>query len=146
MRQKAHGRIESRKYYSIDASELPSAMEWTGLRSAGMVTRERTIRGKTSIEVEYYISSCEIDAKLLEKIARGHWGIETSLHWVLDVVFREDKLRYRERVGAQNLATVRKLVLGALARDTTLKCGKAGKRLTAATDPQYREAILKKLF
>lgn len=96
--------------------------------------------------MQYYISSCEIDAKLLEKVARGHWGIETSLHWVLDVVFREDKLRYRERVGAQNLATVRKLVLGALSRDTTLKCGKAGKRLVAATDPQYRETILKKLF
>ena len=65
---------------------------------------------------------------------------------MLDVVFREDKLRYRERIGAQNLATVRKLVLGVLAKDTALKCGKAGKRLAAATDPQYREAILKKLF
>jgi hypothetical protein len=109
--EKAHGRIESRKYYSIDASELPSAGEWTSLRSAGMITRERTIGEKTSVEVQYYISSCEIDAKLLEKVARGHWGVEASLHWVLDVVFREDKLRYRERVGAQNLATVRKLVL-----------------------------------
>jgi predicted transposase YbfD/YdcC len=144
--EKAHGRIESRKYYSIDASELPSAAEWASLRSAGMVARERTIGEKTSVEVQYYISSCEIDAKLLEKVARGHWGIETSLHWVLDVVFREDKLRYRERIGAQNLSAVRKLVLGALAKDTTLKCGKAGKRLTAATNPQYREIILKKLF
>ena len=144
--EKAHGRVEERKYYSIDASELPSAKEWTGLRCAGMVTRERTIRGKTSIEVQYYISSCDIDAQLLEKVVRGHWGIETSLHWVLDVVFREDKLRYRERVGAQNLAAIRKLTLGALTKDTTLKCGKAGKRLVAATNPQYREAILNKLF
>jgi hypothetical protein len=65
---------------------------------------------------------------------------------VLDVIFREDKLRYRERVGAQNLATVRKMTLGALAKDKTLKCGKAGKRLAAATDPQYREVVLKNLF
>jgi predicted transposase YbfD/YdcC len=143
--EKAHGRIEKRTYFSIDASELPSATEWANLKSAGMVTRERTIKNKTSIEVQYYISSCEIDAKLLEKASRGHWEVET-LHWVLDVVFREDKLHYRERIGAQNLAAVRKMVLNTLAKDSTLKCGKAGKRLAAATDPQYREGILAKLF
>lgn len=143
--EKAHGRIEKRTYFSIDASELPSTTEWSNLKSAGMVIRERTIKDKTSIEVQYYISSCEIDAKLLEKASRGHWGVE-SLHWVLDVVFREDKLRYRDRIGAQNLAAVRKMILSALAKDNTLKCGKAGKRLAAATDPQYREIVLAKLF
>ena len=143
---KGHGRVESRRYYSIDATDLPSASGWVGLQSAGMVVRERTIKEKTSIQVEYYISSCEIDARLLEKVVRGHWGIETSLHWVLDVTFREDKLRYRERIGACNLAVVRKLVLGTLAKDKTLKCGKAGKRLLAATDTRYRETLLKNLF
>ena len=144
--EKFHGRIESRKYYSLDATELPSAVEWEGLQSVGMVIRNRTEKGKTSTEVEYYISSCEIDARLLEKVVRGHWGIENSLHWVLDVTFREDKLRYRDRVGAQNLATIRKLVLGVLAKDDTLKCGKKNKRLIAATDPEYREKVLKLLF
>ncbi len=144
--EKGHGRVELRKYYSIDASELPSANEWTNLYSAGMVVRERTMNGKTSSEVTYYISSCEINAHLLEKVVRGHWKIESSLHWVLDIAFREDKLRYRERIGAQNLATIRKLILGALTRDKTLKCGKAGKRLVAATDPQYREMLLKSII
>ncbi len=144
--EKAHGRVEVRKYYSIDATELPSAQEWANLQSVGKVVRERTVDGKTSVEIEYYISSCEINARLLERVVRGHWGIETSLHWVLDVVFREDKLRYRERVGAENLATVRKLALGTLTRDKTLRCGKAGKRLLAATDPRYRETLLKNLF
>jgi predicted transposase YbfD/YdcC len=144
--EKGHGRVEVRKYFSIDASELLSTKDWAGLNSAGMVVRERTFKGKTSCETQYYISSCEIDAKLLGKVTRGHWGIENSLHWVLDVTFREDKLRYRDRIGAQNLATIRKLTLAALARDKTLKCGKAGKRIAAATDPKYRESVLKLLF
>jgi predicted transposase YbfD/YdcC len=76
---KEHGRVELRTYYSIDAEDLPSAKEWTNLRSAGMVIRERTTKGRTSTEVGYYISSCEINAKLFEKVVRGHWGIEASL-------------------------------------------------------------------
>lgn len=144
--EKSHGRVESRKYFSLDGTELPSALEWEGLKSLGKVIRERTVNGHTSTETEYYISSCEIDARLLEKVVRGHWGIENSLHWVLDVTFREDKLRYRDRIGAQNLASIRKLVLGLLEKDKILKCGKRNKRLIAATDPKYREDILKLLF
>jgi len=145
--EKSRGRVESRKYYSIDAEGIPSGNEWLGLKSLGMVIRERTIKGKSSKkEVEYYICSTEIDARLLEKVVRGHWGIENSLHWVLDVTFREDQVRYRERTGAQNLAAIRKITHGVLTKDTTLKCGKHGKRLVAATDPVYREELLKKLF
>ena len=144
--EKAHGRIERRIYYSIEADELPSQKEWTGMKSIGMVIRERTEKEKTTKEVQYYISSCEIDAKVLAKATRGHWGVENNLHWTLDVIFREDKLRYRERTGAQNLSVIRKIILGALGRDKTLKCGKEGKRLRAAVDPTYREKILKNLF
>lgn len=144
--EKSHGRIELRKYHSLDATKLPSAADWEGLQSIGMVIRNRTEKGKTSREIEYYVSSCKVDARLLEKVVRGHWGIENSLHWVLDVSFREDKLRYRDRIGVQNLASIRKLVLGALAKDNILKCGKKNKRLIAATDPVYREEVLKLLF
>jgi predicted transposase YbfD/YdcC len=144
--EKGHGRVEVRTYISMDASELPSAEEWTGLKSVGKVMRERTLKGKTSIEIQYYISSCEIDAKLLEKVTRGHWGIENSLHLVLDVTFREDHLRYRDRIGAQNLSTIRKLAHAALAKENTLKCGKAGKRVAAATDPTYRKKLLNLFF
>jgi len=144
--EKSHGRVELRSYHCLDGSELPSAQKWEGLQSVGKVIRNRTEKGKTSTEIEYYISSCEIDAHLFEKVVRGHWGIENSLHWVLDVTFREDKLRYRDRIGAQNLASIRKLVLGVLTKDNTLKCGKKNKRLIAATDPGYREKVLKLLF
>lgn len=144
--EKSHGRVEERKYFSLDGSELPSAEEWKGLQSIGMVVRERTEKGKSTKEIHYYISSCEINAQLLAKVTRGHWGIENSLHWVLDVIFREDKLRYRDKIGAQNLASVRKIVLASLSQDDALKCGKAGKRLAAATDEKYRESLLKYLF
>ena len=144
--EKGHGRVEIRKYTAIDASELPCTTEWKGFQTAGKVTRERTHKGKTSIETQYYISSCEINAQLFEKVVRGHWGIENSLHLVLDITFREDQLRYRDRIGAQNLATIRKLTLAALAKDKTLKCGKSGKRIAAATDPKYREKLLKLIF
>lgn len=144
--EKGHGRVEVRRYISMDASELPFAGKWIGLKSVGKVTRERTLKDKTSTETQYYISSCEIDAKLLEKVTRGHWGIENSLHFVLDVTFREDHLRYRDRIGTQNLATIRKLAHAALSKETTLKCGKAGKRIAAATDPGYREKLIKLFF
>lgn len=144
--EKSHGRVEVRKYYSLDATELPSTKEWKNLQSVGKVIRYRTEKERTSVETEYYISSCEIDARLLARVVRGHWGIENSLHWVLDVTFREDKLRYRDRIGAQNLASIRKITLGALSKDKFLKCGKKNKRLLAATDPDYREKILKSLF
>lgn len=144
--EKSCGRVESRCYYSLDATELPIAQEWAELKSVGMVIRERTVKGRSAREVQYYLSSCRIDGRLLAKVTRGHWGIENGLHWVLDVIFREDKLRYRQRVGAQNLASIRKIALGVLAQGKTLRVGKAGKRLVAATDPSYREKILKQFF
>jgi predicted transposase YbfD/YdcC len=63
--------------------------------------------------MKYDVSSGKVDAHLLAKIVRGHWGIEHALHWVLDINFQEDTLRYRDRIGVQNWASMRKLVLGA---------------------------------
>jgi predicted transposase YbfD/YdcC len=86
--EKAHGRIESRKYYSLGAEDLPSAQDWKVMNSVGKVIRERTEKGKTTKEIHYYISSCEVDAGILEMATRSHWGVENGLHWALDVVFR----------------------------------------------------------
>lgn len=144
--QKSHGREELRQYYSMNGMGLTGKQDWAHLRSIGMVIRERTAREQTSREICFYISSCEVDAQLLARATRGHWGIENGLHWVLDITFREDKLRYRDKVGAANLACIRKLALNALAKEKTVKVGKAGKRLLAATDPVYRDKVLKLLF
>jgi predicted transposase YbfD/YdcC len=144
--EKSRGRVELRLYYSLDAQELPNMDKWEGLSSLGMVTRERTIAGKTTSEIEYYICSTQVDARQLEKVVRGHWAIENNLHWELDVTLGEDRARYRERIGAQNLAAIRKITLGVLSQDKTLKCGKKNKRLIAATDAEYRQELLKLVF
>ncbi len=144
--EKSHGRVEVRNYYSMDADDLPDKVKWSGIKSIGMISRERVIKEKKSKEITYYISSCEVDAKLLARSTREHWQIENNLHWSLDVVFREDKIRYRHQIGARNLSTIRKIVLGALSKDKSHKCGKAGKRIIAAGDPIFRSEILKNLF
>lgn len=144
--EKNRGRVEERTYYSLSNEELPSKDDWAGLESLGKVTRRRTVKGKETEEVHYYISSCDIDAKLLERTTRKHWQVENKLHWVLDVVFHEDYSRYRDENGAKNLAGVRKLALNALAKDRVLKASKAAKRLAAAADPAYRLEVLKNLF
>lgn len=139
---KDHGRIEKRIYHIIDGEDLPDRHLWIGLKTIGMVIRERTIKGKTTQEIHYYIGSIEIDGQLFEKSVRGHWGVE-CLHWYLDVVLREDDNRYRDKIGAQNLAVLRKITLGVLTKDKTKKCGCAAKRLAALGDFQYREKLLK---
>jgi predicted transposase YbfD/YdcC len=144
--EKSHGRVEKRWYCSIGADELPDRENWAGIKSLGKVKRERAVKGKSVEETIFYISSCEVDAKILAESIRDHWQIENNLHWSLDVIFREDKLRYRHKVGAQNLSTIRKIVLGTLGKDKSRKGGRAGKRVVAAGDPAFREELLKNLF
>lgn len=143
---KDHGRIEKRVYHVIDGEDLPDKTLWAGLKSLGMVIRERTSAGKTTREICYYINSIEIDAKLFEYSVRGHWGVENGLHWRLDVVFREDANRYRNRIGAQNLSVLRKITMGILIKDKSQKHGTSSKRLAAAVDQNYREKLLKKFL
>jgi predicted transposase YbfD/YdcC len=143
---KDHGRVEKRNYHVIDAEDLPDKKQWVGIKSLGMVIRERSIKDKTTKEIQYYINSIEIDAKLFERCVRGHWSIENGLHWCLDVMLREDQNRYRDRIGAQNLGALRKIVLGVLSKDKSKKRSIASKRLLAGMDPKYREEIIKNLF
>jgi predicted transposase YbfD/YdcC len=141
--EKEHGRLETRTYHIIDGENLPDKDEWVGVKSLGMVTRKREIKEKETLEVQYYINSIEIDAKLFERAARGHWGVENGLHWRLDVIFREDESRYRDEIGAQNLSLIRKIALSAISRDKMIKGGIQAKRLRAAASLTYRESVLK---
>ena len=142
---KGHGRVEKRTYQIIDGEDLPDKDLWKDVKSIGRVIRERTINRKgTTTEIQYYINSIDIDAKLFEKCTRGHWGVENGLHWRLDVIMKEDDNRYRDKNGAQNLAVIRKVTLSVLAKDTTRKGSIATKRLAAAVNPTYREDLIKK--
>ena len=100
-------------------SYLNSSGAWRGLQSVAKVTGERRIGEQVSIESRYYISSLPGDAKELLWAVREHWGIENSLHWVLDIAFREDESRVRKGHGPENLATIRHMALNLLRRETS---------------------------
>jgi predicted transposase YbfD/YdcC len=111
--EKGHGRIEKRCYYSTgDIQWLKERHpEWKNLKSVGMVVSERKLNGNVSVEKRYFISSLPQDAKLLAKAIRLHWGIENQLHWVLDVVFREDDCRVRKDYAPRNFSIIRQISL-----------------------------------
>lgn len=109
--EKDHGRIEQRNYWILDATDLPKAQEWSNLKSVGLCQRARTIKGKTTVERVYFAMSFEIDAKKFAKVVRNHWQVENNLHWCLDIVFQEDKQKYKDKTMAQNLSCLRKIAL-----------------------------------
>jgi predicted transposase YbfD/YdcC len=144
--EKRGGRVESRRYELLSAEELVGIAEWAGCCCVGRVTRKRTKGEKTSEEIVYYITSLDFDVEQFAKSVRGHWGVENGLHWALDVIFREDGHRYRARIGAANLSLIRKIALGVLTRDTTVKKGKATKQMKAIASSAYRDHLLNNCF
>ncbi len=143
---KGHGRLEHRRCWSIADQEYISYLnlkgEWRGLRSVAKVTGERRIGEKVSIESRYYISSLPGGAEQLLRAVREHWGIENSLHWVLDIAFREDESRVRKGHGPENLATMRHMALNLLRRETSSKGGVKARRLRAGWDETYLLKVL----
>jgi len=142
-KEEGHGRVEHRIYNVLDAEDLPVAKEWINMKSVGKVIRRRTYGDRSTFEVCYFIMSIEIDAKLFAHAIRGHWGVENKLHWTLDVVFREDHSKYRNRIGVQNLSAIRKMGLGFLKKDKSTKKSLKRKRFQALTSPEFREVVLK---
>jgi predicted transposase YbfD/YdcC len=133
--EKGHGRIETRRYWqSTDIDWFEDKSLWKGIKSFGMVESIRNTKGKSTIERRYYLSSLPLDAKRFGEAVRGHWGIENSLHWSLDVTFREDDSRARTRNAAQNLATLRRITLNLIKKDRSRKASIRTKRYIAAID------------
>jgi predicted transposase YbfD/YdcC len=145
-KEKGHGRVEHRLYSVLDAEDLPVTKDWMGMKSVGKVTRRRTFEDRSTFETCYFLMSIELKAKLFAHAVRGHWGVENKLHWSLDVIFREDHSKYRDRVGAQNLSAVRKIALGFLQKDDFSKISIKRKSFQALTSSQYRETVLKKFL
>ena len=141
-----HGRIETRRCWVVWDSEcvgyVNDKQEWANLTSVVMVESERLIAGKSSKEARYYISSLRDDAGRVLAAVRGHWGIENSVHWVLDVTFGEDNCRVRKGNGAENFSTLRRMVMNMLRRETTLKASIRGKRKRAGWDENYMLKVL----
>lgn len=140
--ERGHGRQEERSCVVIEeVGGIRDRSAWPHLRAVGMCRRERTVNGKSTTEVCYFIGSRRMAARRYLAALRDHWGIENNLHWQLDVSFHEDASRVENRHGAANLSLFRKLALSLLKqnpRNTTM----ARKRKAAAVDPDYLAEIL----
>jgi predicted transposase YbfD/YdcC len=139
----AHGRIEVRRHWTTsDIQWLQGKESWENITTVAMVERERDVDDHISVETSYYISSIGNDAKLLSKAVRSHWGIENSLHWVLDVSFREDESRIRKDNGPENFAVLRHMALNLLKGESSSKKSIKAKRLKAGWDNQYLAKVV----
>ena len=105
-----------RCHLSTCLNTLPDASRWKGLKSTGMVESERTVNGKTSIDCRHYICTLK-DVNPFAHAARAHWGVENSLHWVLDVTFREDESRIRTGYAPENFNIFRQLGINMLKKE-----------------------------
>jgi predicted transposase YbfD/YdcC len=138
-----HGRLETRHYWiTSDIECLGVKGSWAKIASVGLVESHREVGGKVSIEQRFFLTSLPSDAVRFGQAVREHWGVENSLHWVLDVSFREDDCRIRQGHGAQNLAVLRHMALNLLRREVGHKRGIKARRKRAGWDRDYLFQVL----
>ena len=141
--EKGHGREETRLYYVCSVPrDLPDRKRWPGLAAIGWTINDTMRDGKRCYEMRYYIMSRKLSAKEFAAAVRGHWSIENSLHWQLDVTFGEDQSRLRRGHADANFSILRRTALSLLKNNKTLKVGVKNKRLTAGWDDAYLQQVL----
>lgn len=144
--EKGHGRIEVRHCWTISDPHIVSCLRglnrFRNLQTVVRVRAERYVGEEHSIEERYFIGSSATPATEALQATRAHWQVENSLHWVLDIAFREDESRIRKGYGAQNFAILRHIALNALKQENTAKVGIKNKRLKAGWDERYLSKVL----
>ena len=142
--EKGHGRTDDRYYYLAKLpDDFPLAEQWPGLKAIGMAVRvTEHDDGRASDDVRYYITSRYLSGKRFADAVRGHWGIENSLHWQLDVTFQEDQCRLRKGHADANFSLLRRTSLSLLKNNKTENVGVKNKRLCAAWNDDYRLQVL----
>ena len=151
--EKSHGRVEKRVCRSasfdlslikdVDLKAIKRFKEWKEINSVTQITSTRTLNGKTSEQVRYYISSLNPDPKKLLDTIRRHWEVENKLHYVLDVAFDEDHSRVRINHAGENLGILRRLALNLLKQEKTSKRSVNGKRLKCSWTNDYLLKVIK---
>jgi predicted transposase YbfD/YdcC len=141
--EKSHGRNEVRECWTTtDLSKVRDTVLWKDLTSIACITDTRTIDKKTSTSTRYFILNRNGESSETLKAVRAHWAIENTLHWSLDVVFKEDESRVRIGHAQKNLTLVRKLALTLLRNEKSTKVGLKAKRLKAGWNSDYLLKIL----
>ena len=141
-RDQGHGRLEERTYTVItNLEEIRDRAAWPGLKTVVMCYRERTVKGKQTMETHYFIGSRRMGARKHAVALRNHWRIENNLHWQLDVSFDEDASQIQDRNAAENFALLRKLALGVL-KQNPANLSIARKRKKAALNPRFLAELL----
>ena len=142
-RERSRGRLETRHYTIMPLPESMSSFgkSWSKLTSIGRVVREVEHNGKQTSETSYYICSFDAKVGVFSESVRSHWGIENGLHWVMDVVFGEDRSRIRKGHAAENMSFLRRFATTLLKRDTS-KSSLKQKRKEAAWDTSFLEKLL----
>src|SRR3954449_7119163 len=141
----SHGRLVRRRVFACpEAASLEALRAWPGLRTVLAVETIRGVNGSGTVEAEirYFLSSCGDDPKVLIQAIRRHWTIEHGLHWVLDVTFREDDSRVRDRTAARNLAILRKVAINLISHGRTAQISMRARRKQAAWNDAYRPSLL----
>ena len=143
-----HGRIETRVCTVISEFQFinKGTSKWKNINQVIRIQSTREFKNSdkpTEQATRYYISSLDVQPENYQTHIRSHWGIENKLHWVLDVVFSEDKSRKRNMNAAENYSILLKMALNLLKNDKSTKQGLAGKRLKAAWNEGYLRELLK---
>ena len=138
-----HGRIETRRYTVIhDVAWLQERHGWPGLRSVIVVETTREWRGKTERETRLYISSLDLAAEVVAQMIRDHWRVENNLHWVMDMVFRDDECRVRKDHAPANFATIKHAAFNFLKRAPG-KDSMRGKRKRAGWEDDFLYSVVR---
>jgi predicted transposase YbfD/YdcC len=141
--EKDHGRIETRRCWQSEYIDwFEDKKDWMGLRSFCLVESSREYADRIETSRRYYISSLPCNEAKIAHSIRGHWHIENSLHWCLDVVFNEDQSRARVRHAAKNLGTLRAICLNLIKRIPG-KLSMKSKRFQASLSDEYLFMALK---
>ena len=137
-----HGRVETRHYTAVhDVAWLQERHDWPGLKGLLIVESKREFGEKTERETRYYITSLTLEAKLSGPMIRDHWAVENSLHWVMDMTFRDDECRIRTEHAPANFTTLRHMAQN-LYRKAPGKASLRLRRLTAAWDDEYLASLI----